>query len=126
MDSSLGCGVPVTSVLRKSVENGFGCGEPTVAKRSSDSPEYTLSVRKILEFGKTFLLAFIVSAVEQLPKIFSLREQHGFKFRFLRHWKENRARSAIFRNHDRRLRWQLFYNFAELRLNQLHEDFRSA
>jgi hypothetical protein len=54
-----------------------------------------------------------VSAVEQLP-IFSLREQQCFKIGFLCHWKEDRARPAILRNHDGPLGWQLFHNFAEL------------
>ena len=56
-------------------------------------------------------------AVQQLPKIFSLGEQHAFEVRFFRHGKKHRTRTAVLCNHDGIFQWQFLDNLTQLGLN---------
>jgi hypothetical protein len=42
------------------------------------------------------VLSLLVCAVQQMPKIFPLGQQHAFEIRFFRHGKKHRTRPAVF------------------------------
>jgi hypothetical protein len=79
-----------------------------------------IKVRTLVSPGdlcEAFLVSFLVCAVQQLPKIFSLGEQQAFEVRFFRHGKKYRTRPAVFCDHDGFFRSQFLNDLAQLGLN---------